>query len=283
MRSKQVNSVITEDERSQMRTALGSLRWMHRTNLEIGYELHRASQWVTNEFCTIERLNRLNKVIVYLQNGRREHGTPKDTDPVRTSIFIPRLSNDVGLKVVMIADAGDPPNDELYRGKWQGCFVVGLAEDIEPSITYQYCSHARDELKFAPIFWRMSSTRRVAGNSFDGESATFIEGLDVSLSIANQCEESEFGIRPGLWERHLMGIAEDSDSNASVVPIEGHTDSNDLVIASRSLVYPKGMEKRRKSDIADIQQLQSMGRMRAVVKIRGVTNPANAGTKKTIV
>ena len=77
-----------------------------------------------------------------------------------------------------------------------------------------------------------------------------------------------------------MGIAEDSDSNVSVVPIEGHTDSNDLVIASRSLVYPKGMEKRRKSDIADIQQLQSMGRMRAVVKIRGVTNPANAGTKK---
>ena len=57
--------------------------------------------------------------------------------PVLSSLFIPRLSNDVGLKVVMIADAGDPPSDELYRGKWQGCFVVGLAEDIEPSITYQ--------------------------------------------------------------------------------------------------------------------------------------------------
>merc|ERR1712093_182530 len=82
----------------------------------------------------------------------------------------------------------------------------------------------------------------------------------------------------GLWERHLMGQSEDDE--AHVVPIEGHTDSNDLVIASRSLVYPRGLEKRRKSDIADIQQLQQMQRMRDLVKIRGTTNPANAGTKK---
>ena len=277
-RSKQVNSLISEEERSDMRAALGSLRWAHRTNLEIGYELHRASQWVTHELCTIERLNRLNKVIMYLRNGRREHDAPRDMAPVLSSLFIPRLSNDVGLKVVMIADAGDPPNDELYKGKWQGCYVVGLAEDTEPALMYAHCSHPRDQAKFCPIVWKMGSTRRVAGNSFDGESATFIEGLDVSLSIANQCEEAEFGIRPGLWERHLMGQSEDDE--AHVVPIEGHTDSNDLVMASRSLVYPRGMEKRRKSDIADIQQLQCMNRLRDLVKIRGTTNPANAGTKK---
>ena len=75
-----------------------------------------------------------------------------------------------------------------------------------------------------------------------------------------------------------MGQSEDDE--AHVVPIEGHTDSNDLVMASRSLVYPRGMEKRRKSDIADIQQLQCMNRLRDLVKIRGTTNPANAGTKK---
>ena len=77
-----------------------------------------------------------------------------------------------------------------------------------------------------------------------------------------------------------MGIAEDSDSSDLVIPIEGRTDSNDLVMASRSLVYPIGMEKRRKSDIADVQQLQAMGRLRDLVKIRGTTNPANAGTKE---
>ena len=157
--------------------------------------------------------------------------------------------------------------------------MVGIAEDVAPSLLYAHCTHPRDESKFAPIIWKMSSTRRVAGNSFDGESAIFIEGLDCALSVANECEESEFGIRPGLWERHVLRLEEDS-GQFPVIPIEGHSDSNDLVVASRSLTYPKGFEKRRKSDIADIQQLQAMGRMRDVVKIRGVTNPANAGTKK---
>ena len=278
-RAKATNSLITEVERSQMRTALGNLRWVHRTSMEIGYELHRASQWVTNENCTVERLNRLNKVIKYLTMGRKEHDAPRDVLPVLPSLFIPRLSSDVGMKTVMIADAGDPPNDELYRGKWQGCYVVGIAEDVAPSLLYAHCTHPRDESKFAPIIWKMSSTRRVAGNSFDGESAIFIEGLDCALSVANECEESEFGIRPGLWERHVLRLEEDS-GQFPVIPIECHSDSNDLVVASRSLTYPKGFEKRRKSDIADIQQLQAMGRMRDVVKIRGVTNPANAGTKK---
>ena len=72
----------------------------------------------------------------------------------------------------------------------------------------------------------------------------------------------------------------DEEATYPVIAIEGHTDSNDLVTASRSLTYPRGFEKRRKSDIADIQQLQALGRMRDVVKIRGVTNPTNAGTKK---
>ena len=277
-RAKATNSLITEIERSQMRAALGSLRWVHRTSLEIGYELHRASQWVTNENCTVERLNRLNKVIKYLKMGRKEHDAPRDFSPILPSLFIPRLSDDVGMKVVLVADAGDPPNDELYRGKWQGCYVVGIAEDVAPPMIYEHCTHRRDEAKFAPIIWKMSSTRRVAGNSFDGESAIFIEGLDCALSVANECEESEFGLRPGLWERHVLRM--DEEATYPVIAIEGHTDSNDLVTASRSLTYPRGFEKRRKSDIADIQQLQALGRMRDVVKIRGVTNPTNAGTKK---
>ena len=64
-----------------------------------------------------------------------------------------------------------------------------------------------------------------------------------------------------------------------IVPIEGHTDSNDLVTASRSLVYAKGMQKRRKGDVADIQQLQDLGRLRELVKIKGISNPMDAGTK----
>ena len=64
------------------------------------------------------------------------------------------------------------------------------------------------------------------------------------------------------------------------IPVEGHTDSDDLVKASGSLIFVKGLSKRRKADICDIQELQDLGVLRGLVKIAGTANPTNAGTKK---
>ena len=101
----------------------------------------------------------------------------------------------------------------------------------------------------------------------------------MGLAVQEQCEEAEHGCKYGLLQRYLLGISEE-DSHSTSVPMELHTDANDLVVASRSLILPKGIEKRRRGDVADIQQLQALGFLRPLMKITGKTNPTNAGTKK---
>jgi len=90
-------------------------------------------------------------------------------------------------------------------------------------------------------------------------------------------EEFEFGVRPSLWDLRRSGQTIDDNLK---IPIEGHTDADDLVKASRSLVFAKGIGKRRKTDVCDIQEMQDLGFLRELTKIAGPTNPANAGTKK---
>ena len=64
------------------------------------------------------------------------------------------------------------------------------------------------------------------------------------------------------------------------VVIEIHTDSKDLVDASHSLLYTRSMHKRRRTDVFDLQDLQSLGKLLPLRKIVGDTNPADAGTKR---
>ncbi len=70
------------------------------------------------------------------------------------------------------------------------------------------------------------------------------------------------------------------DSLDRAIAIEGHTDSNDLVKASKSLVYARGFHKRRKTDVFYIQDLQELGKLRTIRKIVGTNNPTDAGTKR---
>ena len=64
------------------------------------------------------------------------------------------------------------------------------------------------------------------------------------------------------------------------MPLEGHSDSNDLVEASRSLVFSRSITKRQKGDVCDIQELLELRALRELVKVLGTENPTNAGTKK---
>lgn len=133
--------------------------------------------------------------------------------------------------------------------------------------THQYCmTHCG-----------MKATRRVSNSSFDGESCIFIEALDVALGVVHGVEEYEHGLRPTLWSSHTTGIREEDDE---VVPIVGFSDSRDWTDACKSLVYKQGLEKRRKADVADVQELQALGRLDDVRKIDGKFNPVDAGTKK---
>ena len=113
-----------------------------------------------------------------------------------------------------------------------------------------------------------------------GETNVFMEGLDVAFSIALLVEEFEYGVRPSLHELKLHGLPREDTLATLRVPLEGHSDSNDLVEASRSLVFSRSITKRQKGDVCDIQELLELGALRELVKVLGTENPTNAGTKK---
>ena len=182
------------------------------------------------------------------------------------TLFLPRLECNGPVKIVAISDAAEPKNDETYRGKWHGCFAIGIMED-QP-----------DGEKFALIHFKAGLTRRVSNSSFDGESLMCIEAADVALWCSDLVSEFEFGLRPTLYETYRLNQPmEDTDT---IIPIESHTDCKDFVDATRSLTYTRGLEKRRRGDVFDVQDLQERNRMREIVKIFGETNPTDAGTKR---
>jgi hypothetical protein len=65
-----------------------------------------------------------------------------------------------------------------------------------------------------------------------------------------------------------------------VVPVELHTDSNSLVTHVESCKLDAGMSKRRKIDVADIQQLRREGQLKRLVHIQGLRNPVDPLTKE---
>ena len=270
-RMKQVQSWISDDERKKLRKGIGQLRWVFLTCPEIGYELSRLSSWVSIESCTVQQLNRCNKVIRYLKGGRRHHNSPEDSRRW-SSLTFPQLSADMPLKVLFVADSAEPADDGLYRGKWHESFGVLVTEDG--------WWQDEDSFKCGLVYFRSGATRRCASSPFDGETLSFVEAQDVALGVALLIEEFEFGVRETMWERKLMALSGITiDAKECEVPTEGHTDSESLVKAINSLTWSNKPSKRRKGDIFDLQELKSLGIARESAHIDGVANPFDSGTK----
>ena len=247
-----------------MRSVLGSVRWAHKTVIDVAYDLNRLSTWVTMPECQISEVNRLNKIVRCMRDGHKENGNSK---PQHASLFIPKLEKDQTFKITFIVDAGEPKNDALYRGKWMGMQCIGFQADDE---------EATNVNEFGLLHHRAGLTRRVSNSSLDGETNSFIEGLDVALSCALLFEELEYGVRTSIWEKKVLGLRDD---DGCAIACEGHTDSDDLVKASTSLVYAGQLSKRRRADVYDIQELQQRHVLRPLKKIAGLLNPTDAGTK----
>ena len=61
--------------------------------------------------------------------------------------------------------------------------------------------------------------------------------------------------------------------------MEGLSDSDDWVKASRRVIPPAILGKRRRGDLFDVSELMSDGSMLPVVKVMGKRNGPDAGTK----
>jgi len=265
---KKVNSnrFLTPDEVSAFRKTIGQLRWVHRVDISIGYELARASSWVSNEECTVGHVLRLNKIVRGL----------KSQPPV---LVIPKLDKNQPLHLIAVADAGEPPDDAVYRGRWHGCFSIGLTN--RPPIDEVSLENIKT-IPFVPLLWHSGLTRRVASSSFDGEALTGVEAVDAGVAIQAHMEESLTGQRTTLLDKRMEKCMEKTPGHEGEndVTLDLHSDSNDLVQCVRSIVPVRGFNKRRKCDVYDLRELLDLKILRRVLKIQGKTNPMDAGTKR---
>jgi len=278
-RAKQQFDLVTEDERGEMRTCNGAARWASRTNPEILYELSRLSTWTSQPDCQVQQLSRAAKMVRTMKNGYRENGTPAGTEGTKSHIFLPRLNEKALVKITMPFDAGEPSDDGIFRGKWMGAFAVGVQELIEEETE----ENVLDRTKFGGVHFHAGLTKRVANSSFRGETVTGIQGLDAAIPTALMVEELIYGIRPSLLERlacEMEGVETGFERSVCLVPIDVHSDCEDLCKVCENLTFKNDTIKRTKTDVFDFRELLDFKVIRELRHISGTHNPLNAITKK---
>jgi len=95
-------------------------------------------------------------------------------------------------------------------------------------------------------------------------------------------EELVHGIQPSLLERlalEMDGMWEEGDEICKI-PIDIHTDCEDVTSVVNTLTVNATMSKRSKSDVFDLRELVDLKVVRDVAHISGKHNPLDAISKK---
>jgi hypothetical protein len=255
-RWKQRANGVTEGERKLMKKVVGQLRWMCRTRTDISYEVSMFSSLNASEWLRVADLERLNKLVRHVK-VTADRG-----------IVIPRLEGE--LAILAVVDAGDPPDSESYDGRWRVAHGISMTGSESPG-------------KVAPLCWVAHKAPRVCHASFDAECVGGIEAVDNGLDFAMLTRELLYGRRPSLLTKLEKRWCQDGrpqevgDARPQVVT-SLHTDSQGVVEKTRKLCL-RGMSKRRKNDIADMQELVALGLLAPPIHIAGKTNAFDALTK----
>ena len=270
-RWKRRDAECTDEEVSSFRTGLGSASWVTgRTRPEVQYETSAGATAVNA--LRIRDVLRLNKAIRVLKDPRW-----------RYALRVPKIDISNGVRLVGIADCGE---GEQRPGSWEKCQggrCVGLMS-MAPVGT---------EGSFAPLWINSGKLSRVTHSSFDGETINVIETVDMALAIESLLEEVEYGVQPGRRTRiegMRDGVGECGPVARAPIPIEMHTDSKSLVDRVGSRKLDAGMSKRRKQDVADLQELTFEGQMRdplfhcsgTAIPMDPLTKPANLAKKTSL-
>ena len=236
----------------------------------------------TNDDLKVKDILRQNKAIRAIQHG---HWEKTQDHPrgifIRPSIFIPFLPPGK-LRVLPIVDAAEPSDStgedgRFWNGKWHAAYVIGVTSEGE-------ATDSVNGRTFAPIVSKSGKTTRVARSSLDGEFLIMIEALDLAISLSLLIEEFQFGLRPSLWEKRILevytGIRYTPSHEEPTIRIELHTDSHDIDTHVNRLTFDSALNKRRKTDVADVQELIFLEICEPIVKILGLENPVDAISKK---
>jgi len=256
-RWKSREAFATEEEVSDFRTGLGGAAWVTgRTRPELQYETSVAASAVNS--LQIKHIVRLNKCIRMLKDTKQ-----------RYAVRVPRL-RDAPLKVVVVVDAGEREPIAGAPPCWQSGRLIGLMnDDLEGSDGW-----------FSTVDFKSGKCRRVCHGAFDGETVAAIEGLDTGLAVAMIVEESAYGVKEGLREELEWRLDGGEEVKRPPCLVEVHTDSKSLTTNVESVKIDAGLNKRRKMDVADIQECRKKGELKRLVHIQGTLNPVDPLTKE---
>ena len=180
----------------------------------------------------------------------------------RVPVLLPVLSSTSPVCVQGICDASLQGRQDLSS---QGARATGLRN--------------LDADNFAPCDVRSTKIRRKASSSFDAETLQLVEQTDICLLVKLLVEELEFGKLPSLVERQLLqldGFAVNTTGLQSFID----TDCNDAITRIYSLKSSLDVSKRRRGDIADLQECVELGDISQYRHICGTSNPMDILTKK---
>ena len=246
---------LTPTDHKRYQQAYGKALWPGQVMPEFSYELSIAAR--SGHAPTVGAALRLNKLIRTMRRRPKER-----------KWFLPQLAKEKPLRVVVLVDygGGDENSDPEARG--QGAFAVLLMEDGDPDAGG----------KAALVQIKSRRLRRVVHASFDGESIVAIDGLDAGFGVAMLLQEWDCGPRPSLFERVAMHT-EGAPYQELFPVLDLYTDSNCLVTRVKSQKVDSQLNKRRRQDMADIQESLQIGQVRSVRHVAGKTNPMNYLTK----
>ena len=258
-RWKLKSAAATDDELSNYRTTLGQAMWVTSHGRgELQYETSYGASAVNS--LRIGDITRLNKSVRLLKDPRFSY-----------RVKLPKLSMQSETLIRAVVDAGEGEQGSDVWEKAYGGRLLGL--------------HQPDTGLFATLEVRAGKLGRVTHSSFDGESVNAIEAVDVALAVQYLIAEYENGVQVSRDKRLEMLIhgETDPDANRRVLPIQLDTDSKSLVDRVESAKLDSQMSKRRKADVADLQELRWLNLLKRLRHVAGKSIPADCLTKPKVI
>ncbi len=230
------------------RTRLGQLIWLEKTRMEIGFDVSILASLLA--YLSTSELLYINDVI----------NTLKESPDL--CLFLPRLPCDREVEVQALCDASlaGRVDESSQGGRAIGLTVSG--SDV-----------------FAPVDVSSRRVRRRGSSSFDVEMLVLVETADTCIVVGLLVEELLYGVRPSLAHRMFLEIEgyriKDKRTKCTI-----DTDARDAVERIYSLKDSLTVSKRRRTDIADCQELLVFSDVTEFRHIHGATNAMDCLTKK---
>ena len=229
------------------RKKLGQLIWLEKTRIEHSFDVSILASLL--KVLSIDEIKYINDVIITLKESPD------------LCLFLPRLpAGEINVMAVMDASLASRVDQSSQGARAIGLTVTGTDA-------------------FSPVEVSSRRVRRTGSSSFDVELLTLVDCSDMSFVIGLVVGELRFSIRPSLAQRVLLEI-EGIKVQRTQTNIIIDTDAKDSVERIYSLKDALTVSKRRRVDIADLQELLVFEDINEFRHVCGSTNPMDVLTKK---